>query len=246
MSATNKIDLSSSVSQYLQTNPEPGPSESLASKEPSTYSNKDSNDAGHKSSTASFYRQDPRKNTIGSGLPASTPVEISSLSEDLNTLANTFEFFTRQVTETNHPISHALNERLSNSTDVPSAEDSSNSKLSHGSTPPARKSIYEWSDSDDDNGDNSRSYHYRSDSSGANDDSQDSRNPVNASRDRDMRISSIFLDNDYSNGDIDLRLPFKPVMANYIPATEIDGSITSHPPMAYKVYLLFNFYLFVY
>lgn len=232
MSATNKIDLSSSVSKYLQTNPEPSSTETSTSKEPTAYSNKDSSEAGNISTSTSFYRQDPRK-----AAPTTTPAEISALGEDLNSLASTFEFFTRQVTETNHPVPHALDERLVSSTDVPSAEDSSNSKISQSSTPPVRKSIYEWSDSDDDNDDNSRSYHFRSDSSDGNDDSQDSRNPVNSSRDRDMRISSIFLDNDYSNGDIDLRLPFKPV-ANYIPATEIDASITSHAPIEYKVQII--------
>lgn len=29
-------------------------------------------------------------------------------------------------------------------------------------------------------------------------------------------------------------MPFKP-MQNYVPATEIDGCISSHPPMEYKV-----------
>lgn len=86
------------------------------------------------------------------------------------------------------------------------------------------------SDDDDDRNDDS----IRSPSD---EDSQDSRkqNPFSLSKDKDMRISAIFMDKDYSNGDIDLRLPFKPVMANYIPATEIDASITSHAPMVYEV-----------
>ncbi|XP_059052877.1 protein suppressor of sable isoform X2 [Achroia grisella] len=39
-----------------------------------------------------------------------------------------------------------------------------------------------------------------------------------------------------ASGDIDFRLglPFKPIN-NYTPATEINGSISSHPPMAYKL-----------
>ncbi|GAB0091167.1 hypothetical protein DMENIID0001_059790 [Sergentomyia squamirostris] len=40
---------------------------------------------------------------------------------------------------------------------------------------------------------------------------------------------------DGSSRDIDLRLPFKPLMTNYVPATEIDASLASHPPMVYKV-----------
>ncbi|XP_071653983.1 uncharacterized protein Su(sable) isoform X3 [Temnothorax longispinosus] len=49
--------------------------------------------------------------------------------------------------------------------------------------------------------------------------------------DTDLRVKS----------DVDLRqmltLPFKPVPA-HIPCTEIDGSIASHPPMVYKVYVV--------
>ncbi|XP_026478948.1 protein suppressor of sable-like isoform X2 [Ctenocephalides felis] len=54
------------------------------------------------------------------------------------------------------------------------------------------------------------------------------------SKDIDLRKSKI-------NKDVDLRLtsslemPFKPV-TQYTPASEIDGSITSHPPIIYKVY----------
>lgn len=39
--------------------------------------------------------------------------------------------------------------------------------------------------------------------------------------------------------DTDLRhlnLPFKPIQ-NYIPATEIDASISSHPPIVYRVHV---------
>uniref|UniRef100_A0A2M4CXX7 Putative rhoa gtpase effector dia/diaphanous n=1 Tax=Anopheles darlingi TaxID=43151 RepID=A0A2M4CXX7_ANODA len=36
----------------------------------------------------------------------------------------------------------------------------------------------------------------------------------------------------------DLGLPFKPIMANYVPATEIDGSIGSHATIIYKVYVV--------
>ncbi|XP_055676798.1 protein suppressor of sable isoform X2 [Lutzomyia longipalpis] len=40
---------------------------------------------------------------------------------------------------------------------------------------------------------------------------------------------------DASMKDVDLRLPFKPLMTNYVPATEIDASLASHPPFPYKV-----------
>lgn len=42
-----------------------------------------------------------------------------------------------------------------------------------------------------------------------------------------------------TSGDIDLRLglPFKPI-PNYTPASEIDGSINSHPPIPYKVVII--------
>lgn len=103
---------------------------------------------------------------------------------------------------------------------------------------PIRKSIYEMSSEDDDdqNDDNIRS-------PSDDDDSQDSRkqNTFGLSKDKDMRISAFLMDKDYSNGDIDLRLPFKPVMANYIPATEIDASITSHAPIVYEVKIFFFF-----
>lgn len=98
---------------------------------------------------------------------------------------------------------------------------------------PTRKSIYEMS-SDDENDESKHDANIRSPSD---EDSQDSRKPstFSLSKDKDMRISAMFMDKDYSNGDIDLRLPFKPVMANFIPATEIDASITSHAPITYMV-----------
>lgn len=85
-------------------------------------------------------------------------------------------------------------------------------------------------------------------SDGDNDDSQSSQkqSTYSLSKDKDMRISAFLMEKDFSNGDIDLKLPFKPVMANYIPATEIDASITSHAPIAYSVslFLFFPFSLF--
>lgn len=83
----------------------------------------------------------------------------------------------------------------------------------------------------------------RSPNDGDNDDSQEPRksSTYSQSKDKDMRISAFLLEKDFANGDIDLRLPFKPVMANYIPATEIDASITSHAPIAYAVSNLFRY-----
>lgn len=108
-----------------------------------------------------------------------------------------------------------------------------------------RKSIYDVS-SDDESDEARRESRTRTPSDDDNDDSQDSRkaNAFSLSKDKDMRLSAMFMDKDYSNGDIDLRLPFKPVMANYIPATEIDASITSHPPISYSVNCFLIFYFF--
>lgn len=60
-----------------------------------------------------------------------------------------------------------------------------------------------------------------------------------SSKDKDMRMASapLFMTDKYPqrNGDTDLRLPFKPVMENYIPAKEIEASFGSHPLISYKV-----------
>lgn len=150
--------------------------------------------------------------------------------------------FSRQIPETNHPAPQALDEKPSPSVDYDSASEanvrnSCSSPVIAAASKPLRKSIYEMSSDDEDNqnDDNIRS-------PSEDDDSQDSRkqNPFSLSKDKDMRISAIFMDKDYSNGDIDLRLPFKPVMANYIPATEIDASITSHAPITYEVNCRFD------
>lgn len=97
---------------------------------------------------------------------------------------------------------------------------------------PLRKSIYEMSSDDENDQDDDN---IRSPSDDDNDSDARKQNTFALSKDKDMRIPAIFMDKDYSNGDIDLRLPFKPVMANYIPATEIDASITSHAPITYEV-----------
>ncbi|XP_055597315.1 protein suppressor of sable-like [Uranotaenia lowii] len=102
----------------------------------------------------------------------------------------------------------------------------SSSSVPKVSTKPARPSIY-----DDPGGyDNS-------------DDSDSESKPTSmyAERDKDMRLNFLNLEDKMgedglSNSDVDLRLPFKPIMTNYIPATEIDASITSHAPIVYKVH----------
>lgn len=75
------------------------------------------------------------------------------------------------------------------------------------------------------------------------DDDSGSRPSMYADRDKDMRLNFLTLDPKMGDGDgvgstsdVDLRLPFKPIMTNYIPATEIDGSVTSHAPIIYKVH----------
>ncbi|XP_055534867.1 protein suppressor of sable-like [Wyeomyia smithii] len=119
------------------------------------------------------------------------------------------------------PIISGWTPNTSNSTTTISSK-----SLSHQqSTKPTRPSIY------DDPG-NSNS----SDGS----DSESKSSSMYTDRDKDMRLN--FLNLDAKPGedgnllsDVDLRLPFKPIMTNYIPATEIDGSITSHAPIVYKV-----------
>ena len=60
--------------------------------------------------------------------------------------------------------------------------------------------------------------------------------------DTDLRLVGGHYPADAKSGDIDLRqmlsLPFKPV-PSHVPCTEIEASISSHPPMPYKVN--FNF-----
>lgn len=64
---------------------------------------------------------------------------------------------------------------------------------------------------------------------------EDEQRALKTKMDKDMRFLPGGLGSDASATDIDLRLPFQP-MTNYTPATEIDGSITSHLPITYKVY----------
>lgn len=66
-------------------------------------------------------------------------------------------------------------------------------------------------------------------------DNDDEYEPKAKKTDKDMRLGPLMLDSDGISGDIDLRLPFKPIMASYIPATEIDASYASHAPINYKV-----------
>lgn len=65
--------------------------------------------------------------------------------------------------------------------------------------------------------------------------------PINKG-DRDLRMPPMLLDSTDLNGsgDIDLRLPFKPMPAPYKPADEIDASITSHAPIPFKVNIDFK------
>lgn len=218
-SVTNKIDLSSSVSQYLK-------KETLAKetgKKTDSYVNKHENDNNATSDLAND------NDSTGSRSPAGrTPP------------ANSFEFFSRQIPETSHPAPQALDDKPSPSVDYDSASELSTRNISSPlPVKPTRKSIYEMSSDDehiDDTNNKRGGDNIRSLSDDENDDSQGSpKQNTFASKDKDMRLSSLFMDKDYSNGDIDLRLPFKPVMANYIPATEIDASITSHAPINYSV-----------
>ncbi|KAM7346382.1 suppressor of sable RNA-binding protein isoform 1-T4 [Cochliomyia hominivorax] len=64
---------------------------------------------------------------------------------------------------------------------------------------------------------------------------EDEQRALKTKMDKDMRFLPGGLGSDATASDIDLRLPFQP-MINYTPATEIDGSITSHLPITYKVY----------
>lgn len=220
-SVTNKIDLSSSVSQFLK--------KSNTTKE--TITKTVDNYVPNASDSSNDEKPD-------NGSSCRSPLSSYHRSDN-----NNFEFFTRQIPETNHPAPQALDEKT-----IEYDSSTENTPIHAASSPsrkPSRKSIYEWTDSDDDNEDGSRNTNIRSLSDQEQDDQEHLRNKISTStisKDKDMRISSIFLDKDYSNGDIDLRLPFKPVMANYIPATEIDASITSHSPIAYVVIIKYSFY----
>lgn len=109
------------------------------------------------------------------------------------------------------------------------AQSTSSTNSSKSSLKPPRPSIYDdpyGSDNSDDEDSKSKSSAY-------------------ADRDKDMRLNFMGLGESKlgedgglgtSSSDVDLRLPFKPIMTNYIPATEIDGSVTSHVPIVYKVH----------
>lgn len=242
VNVADTIDLSASVSQYLQTNIG---SDSSSADVVSAQSATEPSEPNESSSTPSFYRQDPRRSNMSAQATAAKTSTATTTSETNATASNednasrpkNFEFFTRNMRDTQLDLPQSSVSEAPTSNFV-GQEDSVMSNATYPSPPPTtRRSIYECSDTDDDseNNSNSRSRVFRGQSSSSGDDNEDSQGGVSTSRDKDMRISSILFDNDYANGDIDLRLPFKPVMANYIPATEIDASITSHPPMAYKV-----------
>lgn len=218
-SVTNKIDLSSSVSQYLNKSLNTVATAVAAA---ATDANKpaDRNDS-----------DDEHNDTFSS---CRSPL-ASTVALDAHPTRNAnFEFFTRQIPDSNPPVPLALDEKLSEYDS--SGETASIPIASPPHKKANRKSIYEMSDTDDeDNEDSSNGVNIRTLSEDENE------LPITTSKDKDMRISSLFIDKDYSNGDIDLRLPFKPVMANYIPATEIDASITSHAPITYTVIYRFVF-----
>lgn len=65
------------------------------------------------------------------------------------------------------------------------------------------------------------------------DDENDDYGNISKKTDKDMRLAP--LESDALTGDIDFRLPFKPILASHIPASEINGSINTHPPIDYKV-----------
>lgn len=215
ISVTNKIDLSSSVSQYLNKS-----INTIATATADSGKTGDRNDS-----------EDDNNDVVSS---CRSPLASTNAldAHATRTASTNFEFFTRQIPESNHPVPLALDEKLSeydSSGETASIPIASPPHKKHN-----RKSIYEMSDTDDeDNEDSSNSVNIRTLSEDEND------MPITTSKDKDMRISSLFIDKDYSNGDIDLRLPFKPVMANYIPATEIDASITSHAPITYSVIIFF-------
>lgn len=215
ISVTNKIDLSSSVSQYLNKS-----INTIATAIADAGKTGDRNDSDDDNNDVVSSCRSPL---------ASTNVLDAHLTR---TATTNFEFFTRQIPESNHPVPLALDEKLSECDS--SGETASIPIASPPHKKQNRKSIYEMSDTDDeDSEDSSNSVNIRTLSEDEND------LPITTSKDKDMRISSLFIDKDYSNGDIDLRLPFKPVMANYIPATEIDASITSHAPITYSVIFFF-------
>lgn len=250
-SVTNKIDLSSSVSQLLKKE-----TQSRDGGDKKTDSNVGKNNEG-------AFDSNMDSDATGAGSPPSKPHGSGS-----------FEFFSRQIPETNHPAPQALDEKTpidydsegtfnmrktqffslaqtvhiysGNAFCVTDEPRNDHSPLPLVIKKTERKSIYDIS-SDDDSDGVRRESRTRTPSDDDNEDSQDSRkaNAFSLSKDKDMRISAMFMDKDYSNGDIDLRLPFKPVMANYIPATEIDASITSHPPIVYSVNnrIYIHFYL---
>lgn len=147
-------------------------------------------------------------------------------------------FFNRQIPETNHPAPQALDDKPSPSIDYDSPVETNarNNCTSPVAVKPVRKSIYEQSSDDED--------HQKDDNIRSPSDEDNDSQTFSLSKDKDMRFSAIFMDSkDSSNGDIDLRLPFKP-LANYEPATEIDASIYSHEKIVYEVIDKSNCFVF--
>lgn len=157
-SVTNKIDLSSSVSQYLK-------KETLAKetvKKTDSYVTQHENEAAA-SASASASDAVNDNDSIGSGSPST------------RTTSKHFEFFSRQIPETNHPAPQALDDKPSPTVDYDSGSELS-LRANNSPVPvkPARKSIYEWSSDDEANDDDSHN-NVGLPSDDENDDSQDSR-----------------------------------------------------------------------
>lgn len=131
-SVAKKIDLSSSVSKYLKKetfgNESSKKTDSFVTKTDNDSALSDTNNDGD--STGS--RSPPSRNP-----------------------PNSFEFFSRQIPETNHPAPQALDEKTSPTADYDSTNETNvrNSVSPPVQAKPIRKSIYEISSDDEDNND---------------------------------------------------------------------------------------------
>lgn len=131
-SVTNKIDLSSSVSKYLK-------KETL----------------GNESSikTDSFVAKTDNDSALSDTYNDGD--STGSRSPSTRNPPNSFEFFSRQIPETNHPAPQALDEKTSPIPDYDSANEANvrNCVSPPVQVKPVRKSIYEMSSGDEDNND---------------------------------------------------------------------------------------------
>lgn len=141
---------------------------------------------------------------------SSSITAYSPAVDSLSTFSSFYEAPPQMEKPTEHPkpTSDPRTRRISNEIKSPSLSDSADESFVK------RPSIYDqYSDNENDDYGN-----------------------IAKKTDKDMRLAHI--DTDLSTGDMDLRLPFKPILASLIPASEINGSINSHPPMTYKVSLV--------